>query len=80
MIRAAFLMLARALLECAIVFLAVGAVLCVLSFRVGRRLVTTSDDPLERLSARAAQLNQLIPRRRATAARDDEYEDEDEDA
>lgn len=71
-------MLAKSLLEVGLVFLAVGAVLCVLSFRVGRRLVTTSEDPLERLSARAAQVNKLIPRRRATAP-GDEY-DEDDDA
>lgn len=78
MIRAGFLVVAKSLLEIGIVFLAVGAVLCVLSFRVGRRLITTSDDPLERISARAAQLNQLIPRRRrATAAGDEEYGEED---
>lgn len=76
MIRAGFLVVAKSLLEIGIVFLAVGAVLCVLSFRVGRRLVTTTDDPLERFSARAAQINALVPRR-ATAAGDGKYEDED---
>ena len=63
MIKAALVMVARALLETALVLLAVGMVFAVLSFRVGRRLVTTREDPFERLSARASQLNALIPRR-----------------
>lgn len=63
MIKTLLLLLVRALLECAIVFLAVGAVLCVLSFRIGRRLVTDTTDPLERLSGRAAQLNAMFPRK-----------------
>jgi hypothetical protein len=57
------LLLVRALLEAAIIFLAVGALLLVFSYRLGRRLATTSPDPLERMSGRAAQLVTLFPRR-----------------
>lgn len=77
MIKTVLLLLVRALLECAIVFLAVGAVLCVLSFRLGRRLVTTSNDPLERFSARALQVNNLFPRRASDPVATVEYEVED---
>ncbi len=71
MIRILALMLAKALLESAVILLAVAAILMMASFRIGRRLVTTSDDPLERLSGRAAQLNALIPRRVAQEDNDD---------
>ena len=74
MIRAALAMLVRALLECAIVFLAVAAVMLVLSFRLGRRLVTDRPDRLDSLSARALQLNALIPRRAQVASLDDDSE------
>ena len=57
------LLVVRALLEAAIIFFAVAAVLLVFSFRLGRRLATTSPDRLERISARGAQLGTLIPRR-----------------
>ena len=56
-------MLVRVLVEAAIIFFAVAAVLLVFSFRLGRRLATSSPDKLERLSARGAQLVTLIPRR-----------------
>lgn len=56
-------LLARCLLETAILFLAVGLLLGVAAFRVGRRLVLPGQDPLERFSGRAALLNSLIPRR-----------------
>ncbi len=61
MIRALATMLVRTLLETAIVFLAVAAVLLVVSYRIGRRVVTTSDGRLERISGRALQLLALIP-------------------
>ena len=79
MIRVLLTMLVKALLEVAVVFVAVGVVLAVCSFRLGRRLVTTSDDPLERLSARAFQLNALIPRRAPVPDIVEEDEDEWED-
>ena len=63
MLRVLLTMLVKALLETACVLLAVAAVMLVFSFRIGRRLVTTTDDPLERLSSRAAQLNAFFPRR-----------------
>lgn len=65
MIRVLAVFVARALLESAIILLAVAAVLLVFSFRLGRRLATTSPDRLEQLSGRAAQLATLFPRRPA---------------
>lgn len=61
-------LLARCLLETAILFLAVGLLLGVAAFRVGRRLIVPGQDPLERLSGRAALLSSLIPRRPPQAA------------
>lgn len=55
--------LARCLLESAVILLAVAAILLVASFRIGRRVVTTSPDRLETLSGRATQLIRMIPKR-----------------
>ncbi len=55
--------LARALLESAVILLAVAAVLMVASYRLGRRVITTSPDRLEGISGKALQLAALIPRR-----------------
>ncbi len=63
MIRWLGVTLARTLLESAVILLAVAAILLVLSYRVGRRVVTTSPDRLETLSGRALQLAALVPRR-----------------
>lgn len=71
MIRAVLLLLARTLFEMAIVALCIGGLLMVLSFRIGRRLITSSPDRLELLSARAAQLNHLIPRRPVDSDREE---------
>ncbi len=68
MIRWLAVTLARTLLESAVILLAVAAILLVLSYRVGRRVVTTSPDRLETLSGRALQLAALIPRRTAPAS------------
>ena len=79
MIRVFLTMLVKALLETACVLLAVAAVMLVFSFRIGRRLVTTTDDPLERLSGRAVQLSSFFPRRVPApvpdVVEDEEYED-----
>ena len=79
MIRVLLTMLVKALLETACVLLAVAAVMLVFSFRIGRRLVTTTDDPLERLSARAVQLSSFFPRREPVPVpdvmEDEEYDD-----
>ncbi len=63
MIRWLGVTLARTLLESAVILLAVAAILLVLSYRVGRRVVTTSPDRLETLSGRAMQLAALVSRR-----------------
>ncbi len=63
MIRWLAVTLARALLESAVILLAVAAVLMVASYRLGRRVITTSPDRLEGISGRALQLAALIPRR-----------------
>ena len=71
MIRVLLTMLVKALLETACVLLAVAAVMLVFSFRIGRRLVTTTEDPLERLSSRAVQLSSFFPRREVEEEEDD---------
>lgn len=63
MLERLLLLLARTLLETAVLFLAVAALLGLLAFRVGRRLVRDGQDPLERLSGRAAVLNGFFPAR-----------------
>lgn len=64
-------LLARCLLETAILFLAVGLLLAVAGFRVLRRLAVTKEDPLENLSGKAALLSSLIPRQAASVAVED---------
>ena len=74
MIRVLLLLVVRTLVETAVVFLAVAAVLLIFSFRIGRRLATTSPDPLDRISGRAVQLAAFFPRRAAASPPDREQE------
>jgi len=75
-IRAIAQILVRVLIETALVCLIIGAVLCVLAYRIGRQLVTDQPGRLEQLSGQAVTLASLIPRKRAVQRVDSDQDDE----